>query len=137
MPFADTAPIAEIIAGSLPLLARHGQGNGRRSLAVIDMRLVHRNKRRGHDRHAENGIHDFQDARLQADAVIVLLQLANSQEDHLVIDHLADIVWIGDGIHRRPGIGVHQHGLRPMFFKRIAPGPQLNGGIHGSTPVVG
>src|SRR5574343_702536 len=72
--------------GLLPLLARHGQGNGRRPLAVVNMRLVHGNEGRSHDGHAENRIHHLQDARLEANAMIVLLQLANGQEDHLVIE---------------------------------------------------
>jgi hypothetical protein len=29
-----------------------------------------------------------------------------------------------------------EYGLRPVFFKWIATGTQLNGGIHGGAPVI-
>lgn len=91
---------------------------------------------RGHDGHAENDIHDLKDARLEALAVRVLLQLADGEKEHFVIHYLANIVRIGHGVHRCPGIGVDEYCLRPVFFEWIAAGTQLNGRIHGSAPMI-
>jgi hypothetical protein len=49
---------------------------------------------------------------------------------------VANIVRVGHGIHRRPGIGMDEYRLRPVFFERIAAGAQLNGRIDGGAPMI-
>ncbi len=55
--------------------------------------------------------------------MVVLLQSANGQKNNLIIDNLPNIVWIAHCVHWGPCIGMHDNGLRPMFFQGIATSP--------------
>ena len=68
--------------------------------------------------------------------MVIFFKLPDSKKNHLIVHHILNVMRIRYSIHRRPGIRMNKHRLRPVLFQRITTCTQLNGRIDRRTPMI-